>query len=312
MSALLEVEGLSVTFRGVQTVHAVSDVSFALGEAEILALVGESGCGKSVIAHAVAGLLPPSAEISGSIHFQGRDLLSLPEEEMVGVRGDRIGIILQNPSLALNPLHTVGRQVAEPLRVHRGEGKERALEGAARALLRLGFADPEGTAALYPSMCSGGMNQRVVTAASTVLDPPLLIADEPTKGLDRERVEEIAGFIGGIAREGGAALLLITHDLRVARSVADRVAVCYAGEIVEVGPASSVLSAPHHPYTRGLLGSTPEGGFVPIPGSSPSPISPPHGCRFHPRCPRRTDRCTRAHPASVRIGYHEVRCLRCP
>jgi len=312
MSALLEVDGLSVTFRGAQIVQAVNDVSFALGEREILALVGESGCGKSVIAHAVAGLLPPSAEISGSIHFQGRDLLSLPEEEMVGVRGDRIGIILQNPSLALNPLHTVGRQVAEPLRVHRGEGKERALEGAARALLRLGFADPEGTAALYPSMCSGGMNQRVVTAASTVLDPPLLIADEPTKGLDRERVAEIARELEGIAREGGAALLLITHDLRVARSVADRVAVCYAGEIVEVGPVSSVLSAPHHPYTRGLLGSTPEGGFVPIPGSSPSSISPPHGCRFHPRCPCRTDRCTREHPASVRIGDHEVRCLLCP
>lgn len=309
MSVLLEVDGLSVTFRGDQTVRAVSDVSFTLGEGEILALVGESGCGKSVIAHAVARLLPPLADVSGSIRFQGRDLLALPEEKLVGVRGDRIGIILQNPSLALNPLHTVGRQVAEPLQAHRGEGKERALQGAARALSRLGFGDPDGTMALYPSMCSGGMNQRFVTAASTILDPPLLIADEPTKGLDRERVAEIAEELEGLARERGAALLLITHDIGVARSVADRVAVCYAGEIVETGPACSVLSAPHHPYTVGLLGSSSEGGFVPIPGSSPSPISPPSGCRFHPRCPHRADRCAREHPESILIGDHETRCL---
>jgi len=309
MSPLLDVRSLSVTFRGEQTVHAVSDVSLSLAEGEILALVGESGCGKSVIAHAVARLLPPSAVVSGSIRFQGRDLLSLPEGEMVGVRGNRIGIILQNPSLALNPLHTVGRQVAEPLRVHRGEGKGRALQGAARALSGLGFADPERTMALYPSMCSGGMNQRFVTAASTVLDPPFLIADEPTKGLDRERVGEIAEGLERLARERGAALLLITHDLRVAGSVADRVAVCYAGEIVEAGPAGSVLSAPRHPYTRGLIGSTPEGGFVPIPGLSPSPISPPPGCRFHPRCPHSTERCALEHPVPVRIGDHDVRCL---
>lgn len=311
MTPFLEVSGLSVVFRGVQEVGAVRDVSFSLDLGETLALVGESGCGKSVIAHAVTRLLPPEARVAGSVTVAGRDLLGLPEEEMVRVRGNEIGIIFQNPSLALNPLHRTGRQVAEPLRVHRGETQKRAARGAARALTALGFADPGGLMRLYPFQCSGGMNQRVVMAASTVLGPPLLIADEPTKGLDHNLVAGVSGELGRLAAGQNTALLLITHDLPVARSLADRVAVMYAGEIVETGPAEEVFSDPRHPYTRGLLGSLPENGFVPIPGLSPSPVDPPPGCRFHPRCRECTAACRDDHPPLFGDGQREVRCWQC-
>ncbi|MDK2974513.1 MAG: peptide/nickel transport system ATP-binding protein [Methanofollis sp.] len=312
MSPLLDIRSLSVTFRGEQAVRAVEDVSFSLAEGEVAALVGESGCGKSVVAHAVAGLLPPGAAVSGAVLFQGRDLLALAEREMEAVRGAGIGVVFQNPSLALNPLHTVGRQVAEPLRVHRGEKKEQAFAAACRALAALGFADAPGLMRLYPSQCSGGMNQRVVTAASTILDPPLLIADEPTKGLDRDRVADVAGELGRLVAERGTALLLITHDIPVALALADRVAVMYAGEIVETGPAREVLGDPAHPYTRGLVASLPENGFVPIPGASPSPVDPPAGCRFHPRCSFCVDRCRTERPALAAAGRRLVRCRRCP
>lgn len=311
MTSLLEIRDLNVTFRGNQTVRAVNGVSLSLGEGEVLALVGESGCGKSVVAHAIARLLPPSAEVEGNIRFQDTDLLSLDEQAMEKIRGAGIGVIFQNPSLALNPLHRIGRQVAEPLRLHRRVGKEESLGTASRVLSRLGFPDPEAVMALYPSQSSGGMNQRFVTAASTVLDPHLLIADEPTKGLDRERVDGVVAELGGRLSGAGSALLLITHDLSVARAMADTIAVMYAGEVVEEGSPETVLSSPLHPYTRGLVGSLPENGFVPVPGLAPSPVALPGGCRFHPRCPDRLECCTGEHPLLFVSGEQSVRCWRC-
>ncbi|MDI9395963.1 MAG: ABC transporter ATP-binding protein [Euryarchaeota archaeon] len=347
MNTLLEVKDLVVSFHGNETenknedknesVTAVSCLSFSIREKETLALVGESGCGKSVVAHAIMRLLPQESRVKGVIKFRGKNLLEMNEKEMAKLRGKEISIIFQNPSLALNPVYSIGHQLAEPFKIH-GQEKRRAAEERkeekrkekrkekgkkkekentilskiVEALKRVGFSNPHEYMGYYPSWCSGGMNQRFLITASTILDPFLLIADEPSKGLDRDRVSELENELKNLKEMNENALLLISHDLGFVRRLADRVAVMYAGEIIEIAGPSSLFESPHHPYTRGLLNSLPENGFVPIPGSSPPLSSLPAGCRFHPRCPIKEKRCMQEHPELKENNGRAVRCFLWP
>ena len=308
-NTLLEIRDLKVSFQGIETVNVLSGISFSIKENETLALVGETGCGKSVVAHTIMNLLPPESRVKGNIEFRGKNLLGINEKEMAKIRGKEIAIIFQNPSLSLNPVYSIGHQLAEPLYVHQKEKKKTALSRVALALKRMGFADFSECMNSYPSWCSGGMNQRFLIAASTILNPSLLIADEPSKGLDKKCIAELEAELGNLKMERKSALLLISHDLGFVQRLADRIAVMYAGEIVELADPSSLFENPLHPYTRGLLNSLPEKGFIPIPGFSPSLSSLPSGCRFHPRCPLREKRCTQIHPEIKETGQRAVRCF---
>lgn len=327
MNNLLEVKDLNVSFRRNEIenkkenkkenqneeVTAVSCLSLSIREKETLALVGETGCGKSVVAHAIMRLLPPESRVKGTIELRRENLLELSEKEMAKLRGKEISIIFQNPSLALNPVYSIGHQLAEPFRIHGQKKKEnKSLSKVAGALKKVGFPDPHEYMGYYPSWCSGGMNQRFLIASSTMLDPVLLIADEPSKGLDRDRVSELENELKSLKKMNENALLLISHDLGFVRRLADRVAVMYAGEIIEIAGPSSLFESPRHPYTRGLLNSLPENGFVPIPGSSPPLSNPPAGCRFHPRCPIKEKRCMQEHPELKESNGRAVRCFLCP
>jgi peptide/nickel transport system ATP-binding protein len=303
---LLQIEGLSVSFETtVGRVKAAEDVCFELQAGDTLALVGETGCGKSVVASAIMQLLPHNAYVQGRAVFAGRDLLALGEKEMARIRCSEIAIVFQNPSLALNPIMRVGEQIAEPLQVHKGISRSRSLQMAEDMLRCLGLAKKE-KARMYPFQFSGGMNQRVMIATSMILSPRIIIADEPSKGLDGLLAGEVMAEMVRIKDQMGASLLLITHDLLLARDVSDRVAVMYCGEIVEIGKSQEVFSKPLHPYTIALLGCLPERGFQPIPGGSPSMIEPPIGCKFHPRCPQRQKKC-RKRPEMIKVeGRGEV------
>ena len=314
MNTLLEVKDLNIFFQGNEneTVNAVSGLSLFIREKETLALVGETGCGKSVIAHAVMRLLPPESRVMGTIEFGGKNLLELSEKEMARLRGKEISIIFQNPSLALNPVYSIRHQLSEPLRIHGKKMKNQvkkneknALSKVVKALEAVGFSDPHECMRYYPSWCSGGMNQRFLIAASNMLDPVLLIADEPSKGLDRSRVAELENELKGLKERSGTSMLLISHDLSFVRRLADRIAVMYAGEIVELAEPEQFFEKPFH----GLLKSLPENGFIPIPGSSPSLSSLPEGCRFHPRCPFKEKRCMQEHPELKESKGRAVRCF---
>ncbi len=298
---LLQVEGLSVSFEtALGRVRAVQDVCFDLRERETLALVGETGCGKSVVASALMQLLPHNASVQGRAIYAGRDLLALGERDMAGIRGSEIAIVFQNPSLALDPIMRVGEQIAETAQVHKGFSRARSLQMAQDLLSRLGLVEGE-MARNYPFQFSGGMNQRVMIAASMILSPRIIIADEPSKGLDCSMARDVMAEMMSIKDQTGAALLLITHDLLLARDISDRMAVMYCGEIVEIGRSREIFSEPMHPYTIALSGCLPERGFLPIPGSSPSMTLPPIGCKFHPRCPQRKDTCINR-PEMVALG----------
>jgi peptide/nickel transport system ATP-binding protein len=257
-------------------------------------------------------LLPPGSRVKGAVEFGGKSLLELSEKEMAKVRGEEIAIIFQNPSLALNPVYSIGHQLAEPLHVHRKEKKKEALSRVAGALKKMGFANASECIRYYPSWCSGGMNQRFLIAASTALDPALLIADEPGKGLDRKCITELEIELKKLKEEKKTALLLISHDLGFVRRLADRVAVMYAGEVIEIVDSSIFFEEPLHPYSGGLLNSLPEKGFIPIPGFSPPLGNPPSGCRFHPRCPLRKKQCIESHPELKEIDGRTVRCFLYP
>lgn len=292
--ALLSIRGLSVKFpTEAGTVHAAVDVSLDIGREETLALVGETGCGKSVVAASVLQLLPSYAEVKGEILFGGRDLLGLGEREISEVRGREISMIFQNPSLSLNPVYTIGHQVAESAFISGRASPDGGRSLAGSILSRLGL---EGLGGMYPFQLSGGMNQRTMIASAGVAGPRLIIADEPTKGLDQELVWEVCREIDIIKDLNRSSMLLITHDLEVARRTADRLAVMYAGEVMEMGPARDLLEEPLHPYTEALLKSLPERGFNPIPGSSPSAVRRPSGCLFHPRCSRAEPGCRSGPP----------------
>ncbi len=308
---LLCIDEMYVSFdTSLGRVKAAQNICLELHERETLAIVGETGCGKSVIASAILQLLPSNASVKGKAIFLGRDLLSLGEREMADIRGQEIAIIFQNPSLSLNPIMKVAEQVAEPLQIHRRLPRHRAISKAEDMLSRFKLGD-KASPVMYPFQLSGGMNQRVMIATSMILSPKILIADEPSKGLDQSLARQVMKELAGIKDEIGASLLLITHDLLLAKEVSDRIAVMYCGEIVEAGSSAEIFDEPLHPYTKALLNCLPEMGFKPIPGSSPSMIDPPEGCRFYPRCRERLDRCLLS-PKMIKVesddGDREVRC----
>lgn len=314
MKSLVTVDKLHVTFPGDgKPVPAVRDVSFTLHEGERIALVGESGCGKSVIAQAIMRLLPQGTEIAGSVRLHEAELFSRSEKAMEKIRGAQMGMVFQSPERALNPVYKIGKQLIAPLLVHGVCRKDEAEERVRDVLLSLGFSNPEWLMNAYPWMCSGGMCQRVLFAAVVLLGPELVIADEPTKGLDAERLGELEAMLYSVSEREGAGLLLITHDLGLAGRVADNVIVMYSGMILESGPADVILNNPDHPYTRGLIASLPQNGFTPISGMSPALTDLPSGCVFHPRCLYADERCKTEVPG-LRLGStganHIVRCWR--
>ncbi|MFK3979511.1 ABC transporter ATP-binding protein [Micromonospora sp. NPDC050397] len=305
---LLTVDGLTVRF-GLRdaTVHAVTDLSLTVRSGELLAVVGESGCGKSVLAHALLGLLPANATVTGRAllhHVDAApiDLLGCGEPTLAGqVRGRRVGLVPQSPATALNPVRTGRRLVEETLRAH-GHGREAARADAERLAADVGL-DPADLDR-YPHELSGGMAQRLVTALALAPDPPLLLADEPTTGLDRPLVDHTLDLLRRRCDAGGA-VVLITHDLAAAQRVADTVAVMYASRVVEHRPADRFFAAPVHPYGAALLDALPDRAFRPVPGHPPMLTDLPAGCAFAPRCPHRTDLCRTA-PAlsSSAFGAH--------
>ncbi|WP_199432925.1 ABC transporter ATP-binding protein [Qaidamihabitans albus] len=293
---LLHVSGLSVRFRTEDNpVQALSDVSFALEEREILAIVGESGCGKSVTAMSILGLLPSTAAISGRIALEGRDLLTLPRKELRSIRGKELSMIFQEPMTSLNPVFTVGRQVGEVLRHHEGLSRRAARDRAIELLDLVGIPAPQRRVDEYPHQLSGGMRQRVMIAMAVSCDPKVLIADEPTTALDVTIQAGILDLMRDLRDKLGTAILLITHDLGVVADVAERVIVMYAGRKVEEATAEELFEHPQHPYTMGLLAAVPRLREQPngerdrlaeIPGMVPSLSAPPSHCPFAPRCSR--------------------------
>jgi oligopeptide/dipeptide ABC transporter ATP-binding protein len=295
-------------------VVAVDDVSFDIHKGETLGLVGESGSGKSVTAFSIVQLLQsPGRTVNGTVVFQGRDLLALPEGEMRKVRGAGIGLVFQEPMAALNPVMRVGEQIGEALRVHGLAGKREARSRAIDLLRAVHIVDPEKRVDDYPHQLSGGMRQRVMIAVALACKPPLVIADEPTTALDVTVQAQILQLLRETKREFDLSLLLITHDLGVIAETADRVAVMYTGRVVEIGPVRDVFRKPLHPYTQGLLASIPGTGaedrLRAIEGVVPNLAALPPGCTFAPRCPYRMEVCTTAVPALVEIEpAHSVRC----
>jgi peptide/nickel transport system ATP-binding protein len=322
VTALLEVENLKTHFftrDGV--VRAVDGVSFSIGAGETLAVVGESGCGKSVTSLSILRLVPspPGRIVSGRLNFQGEDLLGKSESEMRALRGNEISMIFQEPMTSLNPVLTVGRQIAEALELHQGLDRAGALERAGEMLRLVHVAEPERRLQQYPHELSGGMRQRVMIAMALSCNPKLLIADEPTTALDVTIQAQILDLMRELKTRTGAAILLITHDLGVVAEMAERVVVMYAGRKVEEAPVERLFAQPRHPYTRGLLGSIPrledavtEGGrkrLAEIPGMVPSLKEEMRGCTFAPRCPYAQERCRAEYPPLERkTEGHWVAC----
>ncbi|MEQ8858015.1 MAG: ABC transporter ATP-binding protein [Pseudomonadales bacterium] len=301
---LLSVEDLSVSFRSDRgTVRAVDRVSLHVHRGETLAVVGESGSGKSVTALSILGLLGDNARIdSGRVCFEGEDLLTLGADAVRRIRGDRISMIFQEPMSSLNPVLTIGRQVAEPLWLHRGLSWAEAYDRAEELLNRVSIPDARERLDQYPHHFSGGMRQRVMIAMALACEPRLIIADEPTTALDVTVQAQILELLKNLTRDSGAALILITHDLGVVARYAERVAVMYAGRIVETAPAKQLYRDPQHPYTQGLMASvpsltgTPGARLATIPGQPPDLARLPPGCAFAPRCPHARDACRSAPP----------------
>jgi oligopeptide/dipeptide ABC transporter ATP-binding protein len=314
---LLEIRGLSVHFHTPEGIgRAVESVSLSIAPGETLGLVGESGCGKSVTALAVVGLVPspPGRIAAGEIHFDGKDLLRVDAETLRRIRGRKIGMIFQEPMTALNPVLTIGRQVAEPLVAHLGISRTEALEKAARWLDRVRIPAAVKQLRAYPHELSGGMRQRVMIAMAMICRPRLLVADEPTTALDVTLQRQILSLMTGLKAELDTAMLLITHDLGVVAQTAGRVVVMYAGRVVETAEVRPLFAEPLHPYTRGLLQSMPQlgarrGRLHEIPGTVPAATRSIRGCPFAGRCPSVFDRCRQEAPAleTVRPG-RQVSC----
>lgn len=316
---LLDVAGLSTQFLDEDgVVRAVDAVSFGIAPGETLGLVGESGCGKSVTALSVMRLLPRTARVAaGSVRFDGQDLLTLSEAEMRAIRGNRIAMIFQEPMTSLNPVHRIGTQIAETVRIHQGLGRAAALARAVEMLRLVRIPDPERRARDHPHQFSGGMRQRAMIAMALACSPTLLIADEPTTALDVTIQAQILRLMLELKERIGAAILLITHDLGVVAETCQRVIVMYAGRIVEEAPVLELFDHPAHPYTRGLMTSIPHGAgrrrrrLPEIPGVVPSLRNQIIGCAFAPRCPLAVDSCRQTMPPSRTIASgHHVACFR--
>jgi peptide/nickel transport system ATP-binding protein len=307
--SILSINDLNVQFPTPEgLVKAVNSVDLELDEGERLGLIGETGSGKTVLGQAIVRLLS-GAEVKGNIEYRRRKLLSLDEADMRKIRGREISVIFQSPN-SLNPVLKVGDQIAESIRLVGGSNGEAAKKKAVSAIEAVGIPDAELWADRYPHQFSGGMKERAMIALGLACDPRLIIADEPTKGLDANVKAQVVELIRNVTT--GKSLLFITHDLSAAALICDRIAVMYCGEIVEWGPTGEIFSNPLHPYTEGLLRSLPIMGMKPIKGASPSLIYIPSGCRFHPRCERGCEKCAVEHPplaeAKLRSG-HRVRCF---
>ena len=315
---LLELRNLSthyVSARGTRVVRAVDEVSLSLEAGSTLGIVGESGSGKSTLALTILRLLPPAARItSGEILFEGEDLRTKSDVEMRRIRGQRIAMILQDPMASLNPLFTIGDQVAEPVRVHEGVGRRGAWSRATDLLKAVRISAPESRVREYPHQMSGGMRQRIVGAIAISCSPRLLIADEPTTSLDLTIQAQYLNLLRDLQRQYELALIFITHNLGIVAKMCDQVAVMYAGRLVEWGPVTRIFDAPAHPYTQALLGSIPRMGdgrerLTAIEGQPPDLAAPPPGCAFHPRCPQVMDQCReQAPPETVLAPRHTTRC----
>lgn len=318
MEEVLYVEDLHVSFQVAGgEVQAVRGVTFTLSKGETLAIVGESGSGKSVTALSVLNLIPspPGRIKQGYIRFGQRDLTRLPEKEWYRIRGSEIGMIFQDPMTSLNPTMTIGRQIMEGIRWHKRAGYREAWQKAVEILKLVGIPHPEKRMNQYPHEFSGGMRQRVVIAMALACSPKILIADEPTTALDVTIQAQILDLMKEIQQQTGTSVLLITHDLGVVVETADRVAVMYGGQIVEIGWVREIFAHPHHPYTWGLMGSIPRldkarnQELEPIPGSPPDLFLPPPGCLFADRCPYAMNVCYEEMPAITQISdSHQVRC----
>lgn len=315
---LLKVDNMSVGFHTKSgVVRAVCDMSFEINPGEVLAVVGESGSGKSVTALALMQLHPRNTEISGSAMFQGMDLLSMTDNEMRSIRGRDIAMIFQDPMTAMNPVFSVGEQIAEAVRIHNHDiSKEAAKSRAVDLLQMVGVPEPKRRAAQYPHEYSGGMRQRAMIAMAISNDPVLLIADEPTTALDVTVQAQVMEVLHDVQAQTGSAMMLITHDLGLVAGSADRVQVMYASRLMETGSIDEIFYESRNPYTRALLDSIPDldgakETLEAIPGNPPSLLNPPSGCAFRPRCSMAIPECAEIEPSLVSIGeHHASRCLR--
>lgn len=311
----LDVRNLNVSFSTPQgNFSAINDISFQLHRGETLALVGESGCGKTVSALSILRLLPepPAKIISGEIIYSGKNLLSLTHMQMRKIRGKEISMIFQDPMTSLNPVLTVGEQLSETLLQHKSLNKKEVLSKSVQLLGKVELPSPEEKLRQYPHQLSGGMRQRVMIAMALACDPKILIADEPTTALDVLIQAQILDLLENLKKESGMSMLLITHDLGVVTEIAERVMVMYAGDQVENGPTKSLLNNPNHPYTKGLIASRPQLGIdrkkfhrlTEIPGNVPNPDQRPKGCSFHPRCEWVMDQCKTQKPIPKILNAH--------
>ncbi|WP_079911529.1 ABC transporter ATP-binding protein [Paenibacillus sp. 32352] len=298
MAPLLQIQNVTASFRTKEgMVHAVKGVSLDLHQGQIWGLIGETGSGKSVLGLSIPGLLPDTAQVTGSIMFKGQDVLKLDPRSLRKWRGSEIALIPQNPATSLNPVLTIGYQLKEAMVRHRTNKRRKQLHmDAVQLLSRLQMPEPERKMGSYPFQLSGGMKQRVLAAIGMCGHPSLIIADEPTKGLDAMVRYQTVEMMRTVAQQTGAGMLVITHDLHIAESLCDRIGVMYAGQIVEQGDAKELFRNPKHPYTQGLLGSIPGRGMVPIPGTSMGVSETSTGCSFYSRCKHRKHECSMEMP----------------
>ena len=314
MDEILSIQGLTVQYRSDgQIVHAINDLSLTMKKGEVLGLVGETGAGKTTLALSTLDMIqaPQGRIVSGSIRFEGRDVRTLSRDEIRKIRGKEIAMIFQDPMTSLNPLITVGEQIAETVRRHEKCSHEKAWARADEMLEMVGI--PAARADEYPHQFSGGMKQRVVIAIALACNPKLLLADEPTTALDVTIQAQVLDMMSSLIRSIDTSVLFITHDLGIVAENCDKVATMYAGEIVEYGTVQQVFGSPAHPYTIGLFGSLPDFDvdserLKPIPGLMPDPTKLPEGCYFSPRCPKATELCRGAHPRDVVADGHLVKC----
>ena len=314
--SILEIKNLSVNYEvdsGI--IKAVENISFSIDKGETLAIVGESGCGKSTTAHALMRLISkPGVIANGSIELDGLDLTKLKEKEMSKIRGKDMAMIFQEPMTSLNPVYKVGEQIAETIRIHTGQNRSQALSQAIKIMDKVGISNPATRAKQYPHQMSGGMRQRAMIAMALACEPKVLIADEPTTALDVTIQAQILRLMRKLQKDFNTAILFITHDLGVVAEVADKVAVMYCGNIVEVGPVVDIYYSPKHPYTKGLIESVPDvskkmGRLCQIEGTVPSTDNMPEGCKFYPRCNYATDNCRDKFPNLNKLGEHKVACF---
>jgi peptide/nickel transport system ATP-binding protein len=310
--AFVEIQNLSVAFGGAA---ALRGINLSVERGEAVGLVGESGCGKSVTWLAALGLLPASAKVRGSVLLDGTEILGAPKARLEPVRGGRIAMIFQDPAASLNPVHRIGRQIGEALGLHRGMTGDRARAEVIRLMDQVGIPDAKSRINAYPHELSGGQNQRVMIAMALAGEPELLVADEPTTALDVTIQAQILDLVTTLRRDTGMALVLISHDLGVVSDTCSRIAVMYAGRIVEEAPSGQIFSNPNHPYTQGLLGALPplagqRHRLVAIPGSVPEAAHMPKGCAFAPRCTSASSLCLEVDPAALPLAPdHSAACI---